>query len=151
MTDLDNPERRSDLALQISTLKQDAARLARTHQAQVKLFNENLSALLQQYHTHVPIGKWLGHHPTQVQEGQRYQSVFRFLGRNGHFNVHGRPPVWEVRSISTDFLSLPHARLVNREDPCDVRTVSCHAIAEGRFFKLVSQPEQQAEPSAEAA
>ena len=89
-----------------------------------------------------------------VQEGQRYEMVFNFLGQNNHFNIRTRPPVWEVQSVSTRFLSIPpipHARLVNQEDPCDVRMVSCAAIADGRSFKLVGQPESRYVPEAEAA
>jgi len=86
-----------------------------------------------------------------VEEGQRYETVFTFLGRNNLFNIRGRPPVWEVQSVSTRFLALPHARLVNQEDPCDIRMVSCATITEGRTFKLVGQSERRQQPQAEAA
>ncbi len=43
MLGLDNLERQADLALQIGALERDAARLARTHRAQVRLFNENFA------------------------------------------------------------------------------------------------------------
>jgi hypothetical protein len=103
------------------------------------------SALIRKYQPHAALGKWLGHHEVEVHEGQRYQTVFRFLGRDKRFSVRGRPPVWEVQSVSARFFSLPHARLVNQADPCDVRTVCCHTIAEGRTFKLISEP--RAEPA----
>jgi len=96
---------------------------------------------------------WMLRHAIQihVQEGQRYEKVFRFLGRNPHFNVRGHPTVWEVQSVSSRFLSLPHARLVNQQDPCDIRMVACNAIAEGRSFKLISQPGEQQALESEAA
>ena len=89
-----------------------------------------------------------------VQKGQRYQAVFNFLRQDIHFNIRTRPPVWEVQSVSTRFLSIPpipHARLVNEKDPSDIRMVSCAAIADGRSFKLVGQPENQHVPEAAAA
>ena len=43
MLGLDNLERHADLPLQIGALERDAARLARTHRAQVRLFNENFA------------------------------------------------------------------------------------------------------------
>jgi hypothetical protein len=43
MLGLDNPEWQADLALQIGALELDAARLARAHRAQVRLFNENFA------------------------------------------------------------------------------------------------------------
>ena len=89
-----------------------------------------------------------------VQKGQRYEMVFNFLGQNDHFNILTRPPVWEVQSVSTRFLSIPpipHARLVNQKDPRDIRTVSCAAIADGRSFKLVREPKSRHAPEAEAA
>jgi len=96
---------------------------------------------------------WMTRHVIQVhvEEGQRYEKVSRFLGRNSHFNVRGHPTVWEVQSVSAQFDCLPHARLVNQQDPCDVRMVSCDAIAEGRSFKLISQPEAQQTLGSEAA
>jgi hypothetical protein len=62
---------------------------------------------------------WMMRHAIQihVQEGQRYEKVFKFFGRNPRFNVRGRPTVWEVQSVSSRFRSLPHARLVNQQDP----------------------------------
>ncbi len=70
---------------------------------------------------------------TQIQEGQRYQKVYGRLGfRSG----------WEVRAIADPVESLPHANLVNLNDPCDVRTFSCLTIANPLYFKLMSQPRQ---------
>ncbi len=70
----------------------------------------------------------------QVQEGQYYAKVF---------DGSGCGMLWKVKSVSTRFLSLPHARLVNQEDPRDIRMISCDTIADGQFFKLVSEPQRQ--------
>ncbi len=43
MTHGDRLERPCDLLLQIAALQQDAARSARTHRAQVRLFNETFA------------------------------------------------------------------------------------------------------------
>ena len=78
----------------------------------------------------------------QVQEGQYYAKVF---------DGPGRGMLWEVKSVSTQFLSMPHARLVNQEDPHDIRMISCGAITDGQFFKLLSEPQRQHAPQDEAA
>ncbi len=68
----------------------------------------------------------------QVREGQCYAKVLN----NANLTM-----LWEVQSVSPQILSLPHARLVNQEDLRDIRTVSCDTIADDRFFKLVSEPQ----------
>ncbi len=78
----------------------------------------------------------------QVQEGQYYAKVF---------DGPGCGMLWEVKSVSARFLSLPHARLVNQEDPRDIRMISCDAITDGQFFKLVSKPQRQHALQDEAA
>ncbi len=78
----------------------------------------------------------------QVREGQYYAKVF---------DGPGCGMLWEVKSVSARFLSLPHARLVNQEDPRDIRMISCDAITDGQFFKLVSEPQRQHAPQVEAA
>ncbi len=70
----------------------------------------------------------------QVQEGQYYAKVL---------DGPGRGMLWEVKSVSARFLSLPHALLVNQEDPRDIRMFSCDTIADGRLFKLLSEPQRQ--------
>ncbi len=70
----------------------------------------------------------------QVQEGQYYAKVF---------DGSGCGMLWKVKSVSARFLSLPHAWLVNQEDPRDIRMFSCDAIADGRFFQLVDEPQRQ--------
>ena len=91
---------------------------------------------------------------TFVRKGQRYETVFDAFEPHDRLNICTRPPVWEVQSVSTRFRSIPpipHARIVNAEDPCDIRLVSCAAIADERCFRLVEQTEAQPVPEAEAA
>ncbi len=78
----------------------------------------------------------------QVREGQYYAKVF---------DGPGCGMLWEVKSVSARFLSLPHVRLVNQEDPRDIRLISCDAITDGQFFKLVSEPQGQHALQDEAA
>ena len=148
MIGVNNGDAQTGLVPQMNALKQKAANIALVPLAQVGLLNEKISSLLQEYRLDF---KSNGYDSMDVEEGQQYQMVFNLLGRTGHLSYRGRPPVWTVLSVSEDFLSLPHARLVSHEDPCDIRTISCHAIAESRFFKLVSGSEEQREPSVEAA
>jgi len=70
----------------------------------------------------------------QVREGQYYAKVF---------DGPGCGMLWEVKSVSARFLPLPHARLVNQEDPRDIRLISCDSITDGQFFKLISEPQRQ--------
>ncbi len=78
----------------------------------------------------------------QVQEGQYYAKVF---------DDPGCRMLWKVKSVSARFLSLPHAQLVNQEDPRDIRMISCDAITDGQFFKLISEPQRQHAPQDKAA
>ena len=69
----------------------------------------------------------------QIQEGQCYAKL---SGRSGYRSG------WEVRSIVVPIESLPHAYLVNLNDPSDVRTISCLTIADRRYFRLLGQSHQ---------
>ena len=69
----------------------------------------------------------------QIQEGQCYAKV---SGRPGYRSG------WEVRSIVVPAESLPHAYLVNLDDPSDVRTISCLTIADSQYFRLIGQSQQ---------
>ncbi len=69
----------------------------------------------------------------QIQEGQCYAKV---SGRPGFRSG------WKVRSIVVPAESLPHAYLVNLDDPGDVRTISCLTIADRQFFKLIGQSQR---------
>lgn len=78
----------------------------------------------------------------QVREGQCYVKVF---------DSPGCEMRWQVQSVSVQFLSLPHARLVNQDDPHDTRTISCGTIADARYFKLLSEPQPSRAAQAEPA
>ena len=67
----------------------------------------------------------------QIREGQFYVKVFSTVG----------PALgWLVESICVPVRSAPHARLVNVEDPLDVRMFSCETLADDRYFQLISEP-----------
>ncbi len=70
---------------------------------------------------------------SRVAEGQRYAKVY---GRSGYRSD------WEVRSIVVPVVSLPHARLVNLDDPGGIRKVSCLTIADSQYFRLIGQSQQ---------
>lgn len=65
-----------------------------------------------------------------VKKGQRYAKT---CGRPGYGSG------WEVCSIVATYKSLPHARLVNMDDPLDIRTIACNTISDSQFFKLIGQ------------
>lgn len=67
----------------------------------------------------------------RITEGQCFAKV---NGRPGHRSG------WQVRSIVVPVESLPHARLVNLDDPRDVRIVSCQTIADSQYFKPIGPP-----------
>jgi hypothetical protein len=74
----------------------------------------------------------------QVREGQRYAKVYAtFDSTKG----------WEVRSICKRVVPLPHAKLVNLEDPSDIRMVSCGTVADDRYFRLMSEPRVNGTPA----
>jgi hypothetical protein len=77
--------------------------------------------------------KWI------VREGQRY---VQFPGTGS------RPTVWEVRSIQAGTAVMPHARLINVEDPLRKKTISCTTLANPTFYKLVAEtpPEDRKAP-----
>ncbi len=70
---------------------------------------------------------------SQVAEGQRYAKVY---------DRHGYRSGWEVHSIIVPVKSMPHARLVNLDDPGDIRTVSCLTIANSQYFRLIGESQQ---------
>ncbi len=74
----------------------------------------------------------------QVRKGQRYAKVF---------GIFDSTKGWEVRSICRRVVPLPHARLVNLEDPSDIRMVSCGTVADDRYFRLMSEPRVNGTPA----
>ncbi len=63
-----------------------------------------------------------------VREGQRYAQRFR---------IKNRPAIWKVGSVKESG-SIPHARLVNVEDPLQTKTISCVTLISGSLFELVA-------------
>ena len=63
-----------------------------------------------------------------VQEGQRYVQRFR---------IKNRPAIWKVGSVKESG-SIPHARLVNVEDPLQTKTISCTTLIDCSFFELLA-------------
>lgn len=66
-----------------------------------------------------------------VQEGQRY------VQRSGPIY---RPSIWKVGSIKASSLPVPHALLVNVDDPLQTKTISCTTLADRIYYELVGDP-----------
>ena len=73
---------------------------------------------------------------TQVEEGQCYRKIY---GRGGYNSG------WQVHSIAVPIEAMPHAHLVNIDDPKDVRTVSCATITDRQYF-IPMRPPQSGRP-----
>ena len=65
----------------------------------------------------------------QVQVGQRYCQ---------HFKYGSYQQIWEVASISRDGVRIPHARLVNVENPTESKTLSYLALSGQYSFTLLN-------------
>jgi hypothetical protein len=63
-----------------------------------------------------------------VQEGQRY------VQRSGPIY---RPSIWKVGSIRSSSLPVPHALLVNVDDPLQTKTISCTTLADRIYYELI--------------
>lgn len=72
--------------------------------------------------------------PVQVEEGQCYRKILE--GRSVRSS-------WKVSNIVMPIEDLPHAHLVNIDDPGDVRTVSCATIADRHYFEPMQQPQAE--------
>ena len=66
-----------------------------------------------------------------VQEGQRY------VQRSGPIY---RPSIWKVGSIKASCLPIPHALLVNVDDPLQTKTISCPTLADRIYYELIGDP-----------
>ncbi len=62
-----------------------------------------------------------------VKEGQRYAQR-----RTKRFRV----PVWKVGSILSS-AAIPHARLIDVEDPLHTKTISCATLSDQMYYELV--------------
>lgn len=63
----------------------------------------------------------------KIQVGQVYQTVGSSSGRT-----------WRVKG-TVSLLGIPHARVVSTEDEGDVKTLSCHVLADVGYYRLVAQ------------
>ena len=66
-----------------------------------------------------------------VREGQRY---VQRLGLNY------RPSIWQVGSIKASAVPIPHALLVNVNDPLQTKTISCPTLADRIYYELLGDP-----------
>ncbi len=63
----------------------------------------------------------------RVTKGQRYAQRLR----------QQRAMVWKVRSTST--VPVPHARLINVQDPLRTKTISCTTLVDQVYYQLVAE------------
>ncbi len=66
----------------------------------------------------------------RVREGQRYTQ---------RLGMQHRTAVWKVGSILSSDLAIPHARLINVQDPLQTKTISCTTLANQVYYQLVSE------------
>ncbi len=66
----------------------------------------------------------------RVREGQRYAQ---------RLSMQHRTAVWKVGSILSSTLTIPHARLINVQDPLQTKTISCTTLANHMYYELVSE------------
>jgi hypothetical protein len=66
----------------------------------------------------------------RVREGQRYAQ---------RLSMQHRTAVWKVGSILSSTLTMPHARLINVQDPLQTKTISCTTLANHVYYELVSE------------
>jgi len=77
-----------------------------------------------------------------VRQGQRY------VQRPG---AHCRPAIWEVGAIHSGAVPIPHARLVNVEDPLCTKTISCGTLANPTFYELIADARGTAQAQRQSA
>ncbi len=66
----------------------------------------------------------------RVREGQRYAQ---------RLNMQHRAAVWKVGSILSSTVPIPHARLINVQDPLSTKTISCTTLVDRVYYQLVSE------------
>lgn len=77
-----------------------------------------------------------------VCEGQRYVQ---------RLSTYNRHVIWEVGSVKTGDLPIPHACLVKVDDPLRSKTISCDTLADPAFYEFLSDgppPSLPAQPTA---
>jgi hypothetical protein len=60
-----------------------------------------------------------------VHEGQQYAQK---IGSST------RALVWTVQRVFQDGVNIPHAFMINREDPFSTKTIACSVLADHRHF-----------------
>ncbi len=66
----------------------------------------------------------------RVREGQRYAQ---------RLSMHHRFAVWKVGFILSNTLAIPHACLINVQDPLQTKTISCTTLVDRVYYQLVSE------------
>ncbi len=66
----------------------------------------------------------------RVREGQRYAQ---------RLNMQHRTAVWKVGSILSSTVAIPHALLINVQDPLQTKTISCTTLANQMYYQLVAE------------
>jgi len=69
-------------------------------------------------------------HQFNVREGQRY------VQRQG---LHYRPSIWKVGSIKAGTTPIPHALLINVDNPLETKTISCPTLADRIYYELLAE------------
>ncbi|MCH8038522.1 MAG: hypothetical protein IIC53_15570 [Proteobacteria bacterium] len=66
----------------------------------------------------------------RVKEGQRYTQ---------RLSMQHRTAVWKVGSILSSTVAIPHALLINVQDPLQTKTISCTTLANRMYYQLVAE------------
>ncbi len=66
----------------------------------------------------------------RVRKGQRYAQ---------RLSMQQRAMVWKVGSILSSTLAIPHARLINVQDPLQTKTISCTTLVNHVYYELVAE------------
>ncbi len=64
----------------------------------------------------------------RVRKGQRYTQ---------RLSMQHRAAVWKVGSILSGTVAIPHARLINVQDPLQTKTISCTTLVDRVYYQLV--------------
>ncbi len=66
----------------------------------------------------------------RVREGQRYAQ---------RQSRQHRVAIWKVGSILSSTVAIPHALLINVQDPLQTKTISCTTLADQMYYQLVAE------------
>ncbi len=66
----------------------------------------------------------------RVREGQRYTQ---------RLSMQHRTAVWKVGSILSSPVPIPHACLINVQDPLQTKTISCTTLAYQAYYQLIAE------------